>query len=183
MILSDVEIERLGLVDPFIPKTPKMGLTGGCGGHSYDVHFGNQWGEMHDTNRAICPTQIDDEMFLWRESDEVIIYPGEFLLATTQEVITLPVNVACQVTDKSTWARLGLSAFNTFGDPGFKGNFTLELVNHSPRPILLRAGQPAVQFVFFDAIEARAPYAGRYQGQAGLVGPRSAGIDGWRAPR
>ena len=89
-----------------------------------------------------------------------------FALANTIEDFALPHDVSAQVCDKSTYARLGLSCFNTFFDPGFIGNATLELVNLSTETIVIRAGEPICQFVFnwLDRPSQRA-YDGKYQFQ------------------
>lgn len=99
--------------------------------------------------------------------------PGGFLLAATLERFSMPDDVCATVHDKSTWARLGLSAFNTFIDPGWCGFLTLELSNRSRDVLLLKRGDPIVQikFEFLDA-PTEHPYSGKYQNQA--RGPQEA---------
>lgn len=61
------------------------------------------------------------------------IMPGECMLATTNEKITLPDNMVGRVEGKSSWGRRFLMVHATAGfvDPGFSGKITLELVNLS----------------------------------------------------
>ena len=69
------------------------------------------------------------------------------------------------VHDKSTWARQGLSVFNTVIEPAWKGHLTLELVYHGNQPLHIPAGSGIAQVVF-HRLEEQAIYDGRYQGQA-----------------
>jgi deoxycytidine triphosphate deaminase len=89
-----------------------------------------------------------------------------FALAHSIEDFALPHDVAGYVCDKSSYARRGVSAFNTLFDPGFRGNATLELVNLSDREVFIRAGDPICQLVFhrLDRHTDR-PYVGKYQDQ------------------
>ena len=60
-----------------------------------------------------------------------ILHPGEFVLGSTYEVVTLPDDVAARLEGKSSLGRLGLLTHSTAGfiDPGFSGHVTLELAN------------------------------------------------------
>ena len=65
-----------------------------------------------------------------------------------------------------------MSAMNTFIDPGFQGNLTLELVNHGPDPIALRAGEPIAQILFLELDQATdRPYNGKYMHQTKAAHP------------
>jgi dCTP deaminase len=70
------------------------------------------------------------------------------------------------VLDKSSWARVFLSAFNTHLDPGWEGYLTVELANLSEEPIEFEEGDPLCQikFEFLDQ-PTNIPYAGKYQDQ------------------
>ena len=45
-------------------------------------------------------------------------------------------------------AKLNLSAFNTYIDPGFTGNLPLELVDFGPEEIYIKAGDPDLSAYF-----------------------------------
>lgn len=93
-------------------------------------------------------------------------------LAYTMEDFYMPDNVCGVVMDKSTYARQFMSAMNTFIDPGFKGNLTLELVNHGADPITLHAGDPVAQILFLEMDQATdRPYSGKYQHQTKAAHP------------
>ena len=71
-----------------------------------------------------------------------ILHPGEFVLGSTLEVVTLPDDLAARVEGKSSLGRLGLLTHATAGfvDPGFSGHVTLELANVATLPIKLYPG-------------------------------------------
>src|SRR5919205_2690405 len=60
-----------------------------------------------------------------------ILHPGEFVLGSSYEAVTLPDDIAARLEGKSSLGRLGLLTHSTAGfvDPGFSGHVTLELSN------------------------------------------------------
>ena len=77
----------------------------------------------------------------------------------------MPTNLVAVVHDKSTWARKGLSIFNTVVEPGFKGGLTLELVYHGEDELHIPAGAGIAQVIFAEVSEPAA-YTGKYQFQS-----------------
>jgi len=114
-------------------------------------------------------------------ADSFVLHPGEFVLASTYEVITLPDDVAGRLEGKSSLGRLGLLTHSTAGfiDPGFSGHVTLELSNVATLPILLYPGMKIGQLCLFRLSSAAehpygsAKYGSRYQGQRGPTQSRS----------
>ena len=90
---------------------------------------------------------------------------GRFALASAMERFTMPPNLTGIVHDKSTWARRGLSVFNTVIEPGWEGFLTLELVYHGEEALVIPAGSGIAQVIFHHTIE-EARYTGKYQHQA-----------------
>lgn len=95
---------------------------------------------------------------------------GRFTLASAMEEFHMPANLVGKVHDKSTWARRGLSVFNTVIEPGWKGHLTLELVYHGEEPLHIPAGSGIAQVLFFQTQHV-ASYTGKYQGQADMPVP------------
>ena len=90
-----------------------------------------------------------------------ILHPGEFVLGSTYEVVSLPDDIAARVEGKSSLGRLGLLTHATAGfvDPGFSGHVTLELSNMATLPIALWPGMKIGQLCFFRlSSPARHPY-------------------------
>jgi len=110
-----------------------------------------------------------------------VLHPGEFVLASTYELVTLPDDVAARLEGKSSLGRLGLLTHSTAGfiDPGFSGHVTLELSNVATLPIKLWPGMKIGQLCFFRLSSAAefpygsAVHGSRYQGQRGPTASRS----------
>jgi len=116
------------------------------------------------------------------ERDEpFILHPGEFVLGSSFEIVTLPDDLAARLEGKSSLGRLGLLTHSTAGfvDPGFSGHVTLELSNAATLPIKLWPGMRVGQLCFFRLSSptehpyGSAKYGSRYQGQRGPTASRS----------
>lgn len=138
---------------------------------SVDLRLGDTWLVPVVTGSAV---QLGDVVRYNRyEADSFVIHPGQFILATTIEKVNLPSVMAAFVQGRSSIGRIGLTTQNAgFVDPGFSGHITLELVNESPNPIILRKGYRVAQLVFLDAVGVRDPYRGKYNGQIDATGSR-----------
>lgn len=89
---------------------------------------------------------------------------GRFALASAVEEFNMPTDLVGVVHDKSTWARQGLSVFNTVIEPGWKGYLTLELVYHGQKDLFIPAGSGIAQ-VLFHTLALEREYKGKYQNQ------------------
>jgi dCTP deaminase len=132
----------------------------------------------------IDPAEQQDELTRLIEVDPAepfILHPGEFVLGSTFEFVTLPDDVAARLEGKSSLGRLGLLTHSTAGfvDPGFKGHVTLELSNVATLPIKLWPGMKIGQLCFFKLTSpsehpyGSEKYSSRYQGQRGPTASRS----------
>lgn len=101
-----------------------------------------------------------------RIDHDLVLQPGDTALANTMEDFFMPHNVVAYVVDKSSYARVFVTAFNTLMDPGFQGNLTLELGNLGKETVTYKQGDPVCQIVFhwLDQPTDR-PYNGKYQHQ------------------
>jgi dCTP deaminase len=114
-------------------------------------------------------------------SEFFILHPGEFVLASTYEVITLPDDIAGRLEGKSSLGRLGLLTHSTAGfiDPGFSGHITLELSNVANLPVKLYPGMKIGQLCLIKLSSpaehpyGSAIYGSRYQGQRGPTPSKS----------
>ncbi|WBB96939.1 MULTISPECIES: dCTP deaminase [unclassified Solwaraspora] len=113
--------------------------------------------------------------------DPFVLHPGEFVLASTLEVVSLGDGLAARLEGKSSLGRLGLLTHSTAGfiDPGFSGHVTLELSNVANLPIKLWPGMRIGQLCIFRLSSpsehpyGSAVYGSRYQGQRGPTPSRS----------
>lgn len=163
MMLSDYTISqhlRTGriVIDP-MPTDSQLQPA------SVDLTFGNQVMSPYSDIK----TRVDAVYTLM---------PGECVLATTRERVSLPDDVAGRVEGKSTWGRRFVLVHTTAGfiDPGFNGQITLELTNLSKVSWPIKFSEPIAQisFYFTDRRVSR-PYGhsglnSHYQNQIGVQG-------------
>ncbi len=182
MLLSDrdirAEIDRHRVVlDPFDPAMIQPS--------SVDVRL-DRYFRVFENHRYPHIDPAEDQPDLTRRveptgEDPFILHPGEFVLGSSYEIITLPDDVAARLEGKSSLGRLGLLTHSTAGfiDPGFSGHVTLELSNVATLPIKLWPGMKIGQLCFFqlsspsDHPYGSAQYGSRYQGQRGPTPSRS----------
>jgi len=101
-----------------------------------------------------------------RIKQEVRLSPeNRFSLASTVERFTMPSHLVGVVHDKSTWARQGLSVFNTVIEPDWEGYLTLELVYHGNDMLMIPAGAGIAQILFYALLEDASYGDGKYQNQ------------------
>jgi dCTP deaminase len=142
-VLSAQSIRRLcqvsrPLINPFVERSIFAGRSFGLSACTYDC----------------------------RIAQDLTLEPGRAALASTIEEFCLPPNVCGSVLDKSSYARIFVSAFNTHLDPGWYGFLTVELANLGDLEVIYRAGSPLcqVKFEFLDE-PTEIPYRGKYLGQ------------------
>lgn len=152
---------------------------------SFDVRL-DRYFRLFDNHKyaVIDPAEHQPELTRLVETkpgEAFVLHPGEFVLGSTYESVTLPDDVAARLEGKSSLGRLGLLTHSTAGfvDPGFTGHITLELSNVATLPIKLWPGMKIGQLCFFRlSSPAEHPYgaggyASRYQGQRGPTASRS----------
>lgn len=182
MLLSDrdlrKEIESGSLaLEPFDPGLVQPS--------SVDVRLDRLFRVFDNTRYThIDPAQRQDELTSLVEigdEEAFVLHPGEFVLGSTYELVTLPDDLAGRLEGKSSLGRLGLLTHSTAGfiDPGFSGHITLELSNVANLPITLWPGMKIGQLCLFRlSSPAEHPYGSaqvgsRYQGQRGPTPSRA----------
>jgi dCTP deaminase len=152
---------------------------------SIDVRL-DKYFRLFDNHRYPFIDPAEDQPELTRlieveHGEPLILHPGEFVLGSSFEVVTLPGDLAARLEGKSSLGRLGLLTHSTAGfvDPGFSGHVTLELSNAATLPIKLWPGMKVGQLCFFRLSSpaenpyGSAKYGSRYQGQRGPTASRS----------
>ncbi|MDE9364650.1 dCTP deaminase [Luteipulveratus sp. YIM 133132] len=175
-ILAQIEADRVRL-DPYDPAMIQPS--------SIDIRMDRHF-RLFDNHKYpyIDPAEEQDELTRPLEvadGEPFVLHPGEFVLGSTYEAVTLPDDIAARVEGKSSLGRLGLLTHATAGfvDPGFSGHVTLELSNVATLPIKLWPGMKIGQLCFFRlSSPAENPYGSEkygshYQGQRGPTASRS----------
>ncbi|OMH34560.1 dCTP deaminase [Tersicoccus sp. Bi-70] len=182
MLLSDRDIRRQ-LDDARIVLDPLE--DGMIQPSSVDVRI-DRFFRLFDNHKYAHIDPAEDQSELTRlvevdPEEPFILHPGEFVLGSTYEVVSLPDDIAARLEGKSSLGRLGLLTHSTAGfiDPGFSGHVTLELSNVATLPIKLWPGSKIGQLCFFQLTSpaehpyGSGPYGNRYQGQRGPTASRS----------
>ncbi len=182
MVLSDRTIKeeiakgRL-VIDPLDPDDIQPA--------SVDVHLDHTFRVFKVSSRPYIDIRepMDDltEEVVIDGERPFFIHPGEFVLASTREVLTLPDDIVAQVEGKSSLGRIGLLIHATAGfvDPGWTGKLTLELSNVAKMPIALHFGMRIGQLSFVRmSTPVDRPYGSpelgsKYQGQMGPTPSRA----------
>ena len=165
MLLSDRSIRSALAIHPLIepyPSNPRIQPA------SVDLLLGNEFEIDGWKNHTL------------QDGGIFFLEPGEFALAHTIEMISLPADIAARVEGKSTHGRRGLLIHATAGfiDPGFRGQVTLELANLGQSSIGVQVGEPIAQICFYQlTTPADRPYGhdglgSKYQDQTGATSAR-----------
>ena len=152
-------LEKAPIVGMAPDKLRSHGVSYGLAEAGFDIRIKQR--VTFTTTVAGNPiVEVDDEQGHILETRR-----GRFTIASAIEEFNMPTDLVGVVHDKSTWARQGLSVFNTVIEPGFKGGLTLELVYHGTEDLVIPAGAGIAQ-VLFTRIAIPTRYAGKYQGQS-----------------
>ena len=139
--------------------------------------------ENHKYSHIDPKAQQDDLTSLVTATIEepFVLHPGEFVLGTTFEKVSLSNKVVARLEGKSSLGRIGLLIHSTAGfvDPGFSGYLTLELSNVANLPIKIYPEMKIGQISFYylnspsESEYGSETYGSKYQGQEGPTPSRS----------
>jgi dCTP deaminase len=176
VILSDRSIrEELDagriVVDPLLPNSIQPS--------SVDLHIDRYFRVFrnHTMSHIDVKQNLEDltELVEMEEENPFMLHPGEFVLGSTLERVSLPTDLVARLEGKSSLGRLGLLIHSTAGfvDAGWDGQLTLELSNVANLPITLYPGMKIGQISFIrmttpaDVPYGSAAVGSKYQGQRG----------------
>jgi dCTP deaminase len=178
LILSDREIrraiaDRTLVIEPFDASMIQPS--------SIDLHVDSQFRVFDNTRYPFIDVRKPmEDLTSLREvgpDEPFILHPGEFVLGSTLEKVTLGDSIVARLEGKSSLGRLGLLIHSTAGfvDAGWSGHLTLELSNVANLPITIYPGMKIGQLCMFQMTSpAERPYGktGKYQGQRGPTASR-----------
>jgi len=127
------------------------------GASSIDLRLGCRFASTrranvtHIGNEQLQPAQLEE--FYVPLGSELLVHPGQFVLATTLEWIRLPRDLAATVVGRSRLGRRGLIVATATGvHPTYSGVLTLEMTNLAEVPLELAPGQAVCQLVLEKVI-------------------------------
>ena len=185
-IKSDNWIRKMsleeGMISPFEPyQLRKVNdqkiISYGTSSYGYDVRCSTEFKIFTNINHNIVdPKNFDEQSFVEVNSNECIIPPNSFALASTVEYFKIPRSTLVICLGKSTYARCGIIVNVTPLEPGWEGNVTLEFSNTTPLPAKIYANEGVAQFIFLKGNEKPSvTYAnrkGKYMKQKGVTLPK-----------
>ena len=184
MILSDRDIAK-SLKSGRIKITPKIDLKTQMGSCSIDLRLGKQFRVFNhskiafiDTNNPKLTAGMMVEVHL-KDKEPFILQPGDFVLATTMETVTLPDDLVGRLEGRSSLGRLGIVVHSTASifDPGWSGMIVMELGNMGRMPVALYSGMRICSMTFEElSSPAAVPYTkkktAKYIGQKAPLASR-----------
>ncbi len=181
MVLSDRTIrEELAkgriVIDPFDESCIQPA--------SVDIHMDRKLLVFRNSRRPYIDIHQDQDGLT--ELEEIpgdqpfILHPGEFILGSTLEKVTIPDDMVARLEGKSSLGRIGLLIHSTAGyiDPGWEGHLTLELSNVSNLPVTLYYKMKIGQISFLrlttpaEHLYGSPELGSKYQGQEGPTASR-----------
>ncbi len=137
---------------------------------SYDMRLGSTYLQyVGDRLDSAKPNEVREYKI---GVSGVVLWPGELYLMSTVERIHTD-HFKPKINGKSSIARLGVQIHLTAGDaePGFDGNWTLEVVVAHNKQVTLYAGMLIAQMSFTTLVGERRLYDGNYKGET-ATGPQ-----------
>ena len=144
---------------------------------SVDLRVGSDFRvfENHKYSHIDPKSQQDDltTLVTASQSEPFVLHPGEFVLGTTYEKVTLSNKVVARLEGKSSLGRIGLLIHSTAGfvDPGFSGYLNLPIKIYPE----MKIGQ--ISFYYLNSPSESEygsdVYGSKYQGQEGPTPSKS----------
>jgi len=181
-VLSDKWIKKMAvendMIKPFVEKQKaNNNISYGLSSFGYDARVSNEFKIFTNVDSAMVdPKNFSSSSFVSRKSNECVIPPNSFVLASTIEYFKIPKDVLVICLGKSTYARCGIIVNVTPLEPGWEGYVTLEFSNTTPLPAKIYANEGAAQFIFLQGNELpETTYdqrKGKYMNQSGVTLPK-----------
>lgn len=153
--ISEKIAQKRIIIEPFAPSLLRR--------MSYTVCLGDRWLRWKRSDKPIrmwSKNASKDHLEEIDNASSVVLFTGDFMLASTKEKIALPDDVGGIICTLSHIARFGLTA--TAGSllikPGYGAGLpkalTLEMSSLNPSPLEFPAGMPICHLAFFQLKQA-----------------------------
>lgn len=177
MILSDRDIKK-AFSNRRIVITPKPDIITQLGSCSVDLRLGRRFRIFDHSKFAFIdpknPTLAASMMknVFVKANEPFMLQPGDFVLATTMESLSLPDDLLARLEGRSSLGRLGIVVHSTASifDPGWRGMIVMELGNMGRMPVALYPGMRICALTFEElSSPTEVPYykkkSAKYAGQ------------------
>ncbi len=167
-------VRRHEMITPFVDKQVRENgvISYGVSSFGYDMRIGPNFKIFRQTiGKMIRPKKIDESIlhtYNVPDNQTLVLPPNSYALGYSIETFRIPEDILVLVIGKSTYARSGLIVNVTPGEPGWVGQWTIEIANATPLPIEVYPNEGIAQCVFFSGKRPDISYAdkfGKYQNQ------------------
>lgn len=110
------------------------------------------------------PVESDTKKIVKYGEQAILLRPNQVVVIITKESLNVPDNILGRVLTKGTLFSLGVTAVNTYVDPGFKGKLGIVFQNQSTKYLKIPVGEPIAK-IEFSKLHASVKEA--YHGQHG----------------
>lgn len=129
----------------------------------YELRAGNIYYKTYeDSSQCGTKNEIKDDEY-------ILIKPKQCVIVITEETLNIPNNILCRILTKGKLLSVGLSAVNTYADPGFKGRLGIIFINHSNSYLKINRYDPIAK-IEFDRLtqDVDKPYSGQHGYETGM---------------
>lgn len=110
------------------------------------------------------PVESDTKKVVSSEEQAILLRPNQVVVIITKESLNVPNDILGRVLTKGTLFSLGVSAVNTYVDPGFKGKLGIVFQNQATKYLKIPVGEPIAKIEFS---KLHTPVKEAYHGQHG----------------
>lgn len=119
----------------------------------YELRAGNVYYDVYDSDE---PIDVDKYGY-------ILLKPKQCVAVITKEKLALPACVLGRILTKGKLFSIGISAVNTYADPGFCGRLGIVLMNLSNKYIKIKPGEPIAKIEFsILKNDVESPYSGQH---------------------
>ncbi len=160
-----------GMIDPCAGSRARAGkISFGISSYGYDFRLANEFKiPAFSSLKCLDPKKMDQATFRNVKGRVCVIAPNSFILGRSYEYFRIPRDVLVICQGKSTYARCGVVVNVTPFEPEWEGFVTISLVNTTPVPVKVYAGEGIAQLIFFrsesECFTSYADRKGKYQSQ------------------
>ncbi len=182
MIKNDLWIKEMalskGIIDPFEAAQKRDGkISYGLSSFGYDFRAADEFRIPRPTGYSggIDPKAPLDHAFETIRTRVCLVPAAGYVMARSLEYFRIPREILGICTGKSTYARCGLLINITPLEPEWEGHLTFSILNPTPLPIRVYAGEGIAQVIFLEGPPPEISYAdrkGKYQAQKGITMPK-----------
>lgn len=144
MVLSDNEIKKLNMIEPFSEDSLQC--------ESYDLAIGNRITVFKKEIRCIDLNDQKSADSIYEEKElpksGYVLSPKEYVLLHLNEELSIPENITAHLRPRTRFTRLGLIVSGQHCNSAYVGKLKVGLFNASDYPVKIYPGIKIAQVVF-----------------------------------